>query len=147
MSFRQDHSGGNKAVALLATCCVVFGGLVCCTAIAVAADPEHVESALVPVGGVIAGAVVLLWILRDRPPESRLWSNWNWLAGRGKRRVAYRVKPKVPPGQRVVVPPAPPTAESIRAITGREPNGLTHTWVPTSTTRPKSPGDQGGSAT
>lgn len=134
MSFRQKHDSGNRAVALLASCLVVLGGAVSCTAIAVAAEPEHVESTLIPVGGVVLGMIILLWLLRDRPPERHPWANWNWMTGRDKRRVVYRVKPKVPPSQRVTTPPAPPTAESIREITGRQ-----STWVPASTPRPGPP--------
>lgn len=130
MSFRQDHSGGNKAVALLATCFVVLGGAVCCAAIVMAGNPEHLESTIIPVAGVIAGAVFLLWLLRERPPASGRWTNWNWLTPDDKQRVAYKVKPKIPASQRVTTPPAPPTAESIRALTGREPGGLKNTWVP-----------------
>ena len=134
MSFRQKQESGNRAVAWLATCTVVLGGAVSCTVIAVAADPNHLESTLVPVGGVVLGMLVLLWILRERPPESRLWTNWNWLMGRGKRRVAYHVKPKIPPCERVSTPPAPPTVESIREITGGQ-----STWVPASTARRRPP--------
>jgi len=137
MPLRQNHDGGNKAVALLATCFVVLGGAISCTAIAVAADPLHPESTLVPVGAVVLGIVFLLWILRDRPPECGSRINWNWLARRTKRRVAYKMQPKVPPSERASAPPGPPTAESIRAITGRQ-----STWVPASTSRahdPRSP--------
>jgi hypothetical protein len=134
MSFRQNHEGGNKAVTLLATCFVVLGGAASCTAIAVAADPEHLEAALISVGGVVLGIVILLWILRERPPESRARVMWGWLAGRRKRRVAYHVKPRVPPGERTAAPAGPPTANSIREITGRA-----STWIPAATTRPGPP--------
>src|SRR5262245_44857063 len=132
MSFRQKHDQGNKAVAWLATCFVVMGGAVSCTAIAVAGNPEHLEIALVPVGGVIVGTLLLLWLLRDRPPEGRM--TWHWLLARAKRRVAYRLKPRVPPRDRASHPPSPPTAESIREITGGQ-----NTWVPASTSRRRPP--------
>jgi hypothetical protein len=135
MSFRQNHESGNKAVTLLATCFVVLGGAASCAAIAVAADPQHLEAALVPVGGVVLGIVTLLWILRARPPESQARVMWGWLARR-KRKVAYHVKPRVPPAERAAPPAGPPTADSIREITGRP-----STWVPTATTRPRSPPD------
>jgi hypothetical protein len=128
MTFRPKPDGGKRAVAWLATCFVVLGGAVACMAIAVGGDLEHLEATLLPVGGVVVVTIILLWLMRDRPAESRLLTNWNWLMGRGKRRVAYRLKPKVPPCDRVQSPPAPPTAESIREIVGG-PN----TWVPAST--------------
>jgi hypothetical protein len=128
MAFRQKPDGGKRAVAWLATCFVALGGAIACTAIATGGDPEHLEATLVPVGGVVVGMIVLLLFLRDRPPETRLWTNWNWLLRRGKRRIAYRLRPKLPPCDRVPDAPAPPTAESIRNIAGG-PN----TWVPAST--------------
>jgi hypothetical protein len=134
MSFRQDHDSGNKAVTLLATCFVVLGGAASCTAIAIAADPEHLEATLVPVGGVVLGIVILLWVLRERPRESRARVMWGWLARRRKPRVAYHVKPRVPPAERAAPPAGPPTADSIRQITGRQ-----STWVPAATARPDAP--------
>jgi hypothetical protein len=133
MSFRQNHDSGNKAVTLLATCFVVLGGAITCTAIAVAADPAHLEATLIPVGGVVLGIAMLLWILRERPPESQARVKWGWLAHR-TRKVAYRVKPRVPRGQRTPAPTGPPTADSIREITGRQ-----STWIPAATTRPQGP--------
>lgn len=108
-----------------------------------AGNPEHLEATIVPVGGVILGAAFLMWLLRERPPESRHGAKWSWLAAKDKLRVAYHVKPKIPPSQRVTTPPAPPTAESIRAITGRESTGLNSaglksTWVP-ATSSPAQP--------
>jgi len=138
MPFRQKHDSGNRAVAWLATCCVVLGGAVSCTAIAAAADPEHLETSLVPVGGVVVGMIVLLWLLRDRPRESRLWTNWNWLLASKKRRVAYRLKPRVPSRERMSQPPAPPSVESIREITGGQ-----KTWVPAATSRCQPPQSDG----
>jgi hypothetical protein len=134
MALRPNHNGGNKAVALLATCFVVLGGAISCAAIAVAADPLHPESTLVPVAGVVVGIIFLLWILRDKPPETGSRINWGWLARRSKRKVAYKVQPKVPPSERASAPPAPPTAESIRAITGRQ-----STWVPSPTSGARDP--------
>jgi hypothetical protein len=128
MTFRQKPDGGRKAVAWLATCFVALGGAGACTSIALAGNPEHLEVILVPVGGVLCGMIVLLWLLRDRPPETRLWTNWNWLLRRGKRRMAYHLRPKLPPGERVPNPPAPPTAESVREIASG-----TNAWVPLST--------------
>src|SRR5438132_4251345 len=131
MSFRQNHSGGNRAVALLATCCVVLGGAVTCAAIAVTADPQRPGSALLTAGGVVLGIGVLLWILRERPPENRARMTWAWLARRRKRKVTWRVQPKTPI-ERPVLPLAPPTAESVREITGGQ-----STWVPSSTIPPR----------
>jgi hypothetical protein len=135
MSFRQNHESGNKAVTLLATCFVVLGGAVTCTAIAITTDPAHLEMALIPVGGAVASIVILLWILRERPAESGARAKWGWL-GRRRRKVPYHVRPRVPKNERAPAPSGPPTADSIREITGRR-----STWVPSAITRPKSPAD------
>lgn len=134
MSFRQNHESGNRAVALLATCLVVVGGAATCVMVVVASDPEHPRSTLTTIGAVVAGAVVLLWLLRDKPPENRARSIWGWLGRRRRRKVAYRVRAKLPPNQRSSTPPAPPTAESIRAVTGG-----TSTWVPAAGTQHRPP--------
>jgi len=124
-SFRQNHESGNRAVALLATCLVVLGGAVTCATVTLVSDPEHPLSALGTAGGVVAGIVLLLWLLRDKPRENRAKTIWAWLGRRRRRKVEFRVRAKLPPAQRSPAPSGPPTAESIRALTGG-----TSTWVP-----------------
>ncbi|MBI3864187.1 MAG: hypothetical protein HY290_20070 [Planctomycetia bacterium] len=139
MSFRQNHSSGNRAVTLMATCLVVLGGAITCGAIVLSADAERRGSTLLSTGATMCGIVVLLWLLRDRPRENRAKSIWGWLGRKRRRKIAYRVEARLPAAQRSLEsPPAPPTAESIRAMTGR-----TSTWVPASTAPPsrKSAGD------
>jgi hypothetical protein len=129
MSFRQDHESGNRAVTLLATCFVMLGGAASCTAIIISTDPAHLEMALIPVGAVMAGIAILLWMLRERPAVSGARTRWSWL-GRRRRKVAYHVKPRVPKNERAPAPSGPPTADSIREINVRR-----STWVPVTTTR------------
>src|SRR5689334_21982723 len=117
-SFRQNHESGNRAVALLATCLVVLGGADTCATVTLVSDPEHPGLALARAGGVVAGIVALLWLLRERPRENRAKSIWGWLGRRRRRKVEFRVKAKLPPAQRSPAPPGPPTAESIRALSG-----------------------------
>lgn len=132
MSFRRNHEPGNRAVALLATCLVVVGGAASCVLVVLASDPARPRSTLTTVGAVVGGALVLLWFLRDKPRENRSRLIWSWLARRRRRKVEYRVRAKLPPNQRSTAVPAPPTPESIRALTGG-----TSTWVPAGTTRPR----------
>lgn len=132
MSFRDNHGSGNKAVSLLATCFVVAAGSLTCMAIAFLSNPEHPDEALLTAGGVSLGIILLLWMLRVRPPENRTKSAWSWL-WRRKRKIAYQVKPKLPPSERVSAPPGPPTVDSIRQISGG-----TSTWVPAQSNRPQS---------
>jgi hypothetical protein len=131
MRFQHDHSRGNRAVALLATCFVVLGGAAACAAIAMSADLEHPEAAFVPIAGILAGMLILLWLLREPPAVNHLKNGWTWLSQRRRHRVTYHVKPRLPPSQRSPAPSGPPTAESIRQITGRP-----GTWVPTPVEQP-----------
>src|SRR5258708_39103916 len=137
MRFSHDHRSGNRAVVLLATCLVVLMGAITCAAIALAADPEKPLSTLILAGATVAAIVFLLWILRDRPPENHSKIVWSWLGRRRKKTVAFRAQAKLPAPQRAAAPPAPPTAESIRAITGG-----TSTWVPSANAPPRSEGKE-----
>jgi hypothetical protein len=130
MRQQHDHREGNRAVALLATCVVVLLGALSCAAIAIAADPQNPRPTLYRAGATMAGIVFLLWMLRERPPENQTRVLWGWL-GRRRKRVAYHLRPKLPPTERSSPPQGPPTAESIRAV-----NSGTSTWVPSSTAPP-----------
>jgi len=125
MRFQHDPSRGRRAVAILATCFVVLGGAAACAAIAMSADFAHPESSLLPIGGIVAGMLFLLWLLRDPPAVNHVKSGWSWLSRRRRRRVPYHVHPRLPPSERSPAPAGPPTAETIRQITGRQ-----STWVP-----------------
>jgi hypothetical protein len=131
MRFQHDHSRGRRAVAILATCFVVLGGAAACAAIAMSADFAHPEAALLPIAGIVAGMLILVWLLREPPAVNHLKNGWTWLSQRRRHRVAYHVKPRLPPSQRSPAPSGPPTAESIRQITGRQ-----GTWVPTPVDQP-----------
>jgi len=115
-------------------------GTITCAAIALAADPANPLSTLIPVVATVVGTVFVLWALRERPPENHSKIVWSWLSRRRRRKIAFRLKAKLPPSQRVPAPPAPPTAESIRALTGG-----TSTWVPSVNAPPRAdavPGNQ-----
>ena len=132
MRFSHDHRHGNRAVVLLATCLVVLMGAITCAAIALVANPARALPTLVQAGGAIVGIVFLIWVLRERPPENQAKLVWSWLGRRRRRKVVFRVKARLPASQRTGSLPAPPTAESIRAITGR-----TSTWVPVPNAEPR----------
>lgn len=116
------HSSGNKAVAWLATCVVIAGGAFVCFAIAMVSDAQRSQG-LTICGSAFAGILLLLWIMRERPSrQAKL--QWAWLSRRKKRKVAFKVKPRV--GKSALVPPpVPPSAESVRNLSG----GIS-TWVP-----------------
>jgi hypothetical protein len=131
MRFSHDRSKGNRAVVLLATCLIVLMGAIGCAAIALAGDPQQPLPTLILVGAAVVGIIFLLWVLRERPPENHAKIVWSWLGRRRKRTIAFRAQARLPPSQRAAAPPAPPTVESIRAITGG-----TSTWVPSANAQP-----------
>lgn len=134
MSLRPNHSNGNKAVSLLATCLVVLGGAVTCAVIVLSVDAERRQSSLQWTLGVMGGIIVLLWLFRDRPPENQAKAVWGWLGRKRRRRIAYRARAMLPASQRSGATPGPPTVESVRDIAAG-----TNTWVPASTCPPKRP--------
>jgi hypothetical protein len=109
---------------MLAAFFVVLGGAATCAAIVLSARAEHLEAVILSIFGATAAMLILLWLAFGRPPENHVKSGWSWLSQRRRRRVPYRVRAKLPPGERVSAPPAPPTVETIRAITGRQ-----STWI------------------
>lgn len=117
---------------LLATCLIVLMGAIACAAIALVGDPENPLPTLIQAGAVVVGIIFLVWILRDSPPENHSKIVWSWLGRRRKRKIAFRAQAKLRPSERTGAPPAPPTAESIRALTGG-----TSTWVPSATAPPR----------
>jgi hypothetical protein len=138
MRFSHDHRHGNRAVVLMATCLIVLMGAIGCAAIALAGDPDKPLSTLIQAGAAVVGIIFLLWILREKPPENRAKIAWSWLVRRRKRKVAFRAQAKLPPSQRAAAPPAPPTAETVRALTGG-----TSTWVPSANAPPRGPANAG----
>jgi hypothetical protein len=126
MPGRHDHTGGNHAVAVMATAFVVLAGLMTCGFISLAIGGDVGETAKST--GILIGIVLLLmWCLRDRSNAGRKASAWGWLARKRRPRVAYHLESR----SRVPPPPAgnaPPTAETVRDLTG----GI-NTWVPSKT--------------
>src|SRR6185295_19326288 len=110
MRFSQDHRNGNRAVVLLATCLIVLMGAIACAAIAFVGDPENPLPTLIQVGAAVVGIIFLLWVLREKPRENHAKIVWSWLGRRRKRKVAFRAQAKLPPAERSLAPPAPPTA-------------------------------------
>ena len=133
MSFRPNSNSGNKAVSLLATCLVVLGGAITCTVIGMSAGSKLQRvSAIQWVGITTAGIVVLLWLIQDGKRENRAKQLWGWLGRKRRKKVAYKLEPRMSRDQRSPAPAGPPTAESVRNITAGQ-----NTWVPASTAPPK----------
>jgi hypothetical protein len=130
MPVGRDSPGRGKAVALLATSFVVVGGGAACTLIALVSGADPTEQLGITLA-CFAGIVLLLWLLRDRDPANQAAERWAWLARRKK--VPYRLEPRVRPDPRAAGTRTPPSVESVRELTG----GQT-TWVPArGTKRPR----------
>ena len=121
----SNHNKGNKAVALFATCLVVFGGAMTFCVIAMSNDTRSDQSNALTLGGLTTlGIIVMLWLLRDRREGGGPHDVWSWLARRKKRRVEYR--PRLRRSNRAPVGTnAPPSADSIRSI-----NAGKNVWNP-----------------
>ncbi|MSR60744.1 MAG: hypothetical protein EXS05_24410 [Planctomycetaceae bacterium] len=126
----RERYGAGKAVALLATCFVVVGGAFTCVVISLSAGEES-RRPLWLAAAFFAGIVALLWLLRDRKPENRFAVRWDWLARRRRRKIEYRLSHRPRGDSQPAVPNAPPTAESVRQLTG----GI-NTWVPAPAAKP-----------
>jgi hypothetical protein len=123
------ESHGGKAVAWLATCFVLFGGLGTCAFIILAFSDTPVPVLLATVVGIL-GFVFLLWILRDKQPQDLLRQRYGWLrrgrAAHKSLRLRFGRKSNVD-GNTQPQANQPPTAEKVRQI--RDESGL-NTWVP-----------------
>ena len=130
----KHDSPGEKAVAWLATCVVLFSGFGICTFIILAFSDSPVPFLLATVAGIL-GFALLLWLLRDKQPQDGLRQRYGWL-GRGRAahkslRLRFGRKSKVE-GNTQPQANQPPTAEKVRQI--RDESGMS-TWVPSDHSR------------
>jgi hypothetical protein len=133
MGIDNKHELGSKAVLLLATAVVVVLGLAGCSFVILVSSPNAQRDLLI-LAGCALGCGVLLWLLRDRPPEANpqhsRWKFWK----RPPPKKTYVLK-------RVKVLDAgtgtnrPPTAESVRELS----EGNLNTWVPSGLPRRETP--------
>lgn len=122
---KPDRSAGGKAATLFATTFVVIGGAIACMVVGVISG-ETPTRFLTITGACFGGILLLLWLLRDRNPGNVAAEKWSWLARSNRQKVAVRVAPRVPRRERASAPQGPPTAESVRELTG----GMNVRWVP-----------------
>lgn len=111
-------------MALLATSFVVVAGAVTCTFIGMLSG-ENPLRLLTITGACFGGIALFLWLLRDKEPGNVAAERWSLLARSGRQKVEYRLSPRIPRRERSTAPIPPPTAESVRELTG----GM-NTWVP-----------------
>ncbi len=116
--------GPNRNFApLLATFCVLVGGVIACAAIVLAAGEFHPRPILIAAGSMV-GLIILIWLLRDRP-EARKRDWYAWVKHRNARpaRSVYEIRKTRAPVEYGTN--APPTLDDLR-----EARENIKTWVP-----------------
>lgn len=123
----------RSAVALLATCVVVAGGVMSC-AFVVLSSSTTPQQALLACAGCFAAVCVLLWLLRDKPHDSPTAAHFAWFREfwRAKQEVQYEVRRRRVEPPPPSTPPAPPTVDQLRELAENA-----NTWVPSSGARPR----------
>jgi hypothetical protein len=132
---KPDRSAGGKAVTVLATSFVVMGGAATCIFIGTLSG-ESPQRLIAITAGCFGGILFFLWLLRDKESGNAVAESWSWLARNNRRKVEVRVAPRIPRHERSTAPIPPPTAESVRELTGGQA-----TWVPSKGTAPRKNSD------
>jgi len=137
MPLNRNNDGGRLAASLLAsTFVVIAGGLVCAFMIFTFSD--HPEKDFLWLGGGVAGLGLLIWLLRDKPPNDVRTRNFFWFTR--KKPAPYlpnyaprkrRNPEKIPLGSN-----EPRSAENVRQL-----KEGANTWVPKSPP-PRKPTDE-----
>ncbi len=122
MAGNWQRRSGDKAVGWLATCLVIVGGGLACTFVISSSSPDPRESFWI-CGGSLAGVVVLIWLLREKPAENAAAVPFSWLRRRTRRVTQYRIGKRNP--HPPAAPPQPPDARQIRELQQHR-----STWVP-----------------
>ncbi|MDB5337635.1 MAG: hypothetical protein JWN70_3254 [Planctomycetaceae bacterium] len=124
MSQRRNELA-ERAVVVLATACVVIGGIGASIFLIVTNSSSPTNTLIYFAIGCIATGMII-WLLREPDPLSPRASIFAWFR-RGKTTTYhYKLKVRKPASSVTQQPQQPPTAESIRQIS-QESLG---TWVP-----------------
>lgn len=123
----RKHDGGRQIVSLLASCVVVFLGVLACLVVVLASSPDPGKH-LAWLGGGALGLIFLIWWLnrpadRERPVAD--WLYWKLYGGQHRPKQEFQVK-LVKPAVEDWTPRKPPTVEEIRNLKEESSN----TWVP-----------------
>jgi hypothetical protein len=82
--------------------------------------------------GIMTGAIVVfLWLIHGGSGENRAKQVWGWLGRKRRKKVAYKLQPRLPRDQRAPAPQGPPTAASVRNLSAGQ-----NAWVPSTTAPP-----------
>lgn len=128
----RNKEPGRHAVALLATCCVVAGGVISC-AFVVLGSGATPRQAIGVCAGCFGAVIFLLWLLRDKPPVNPTAAQYSWFRRNWKAKKEVEYEPRRRKTREAPPPaPAPPTVESIRELANN-----VNTWVPSAGARSK----------
>ena len=122
----RENDHGRSAVSWLATCFVSGLGLLTCTLIVAALSDHPREHLMIGAGGV-AGVVLLIWMLGEKPKGAADQGRRFWLAWRktAPLEVEYTPRRRRRSRRGKLGTNAPPDVETIRALSD-DP----HNWVP-----------------
>jgi hypothetical protein len=123
---RSPHGSGDQAAAWLATVFTLTGGLFACVFVVVTSGEPPGRPMMVAIG-VITILLLLLWLLRDKPPEARQESLklWHWWKKKESETYEYKPRPRKRSHQTQYGNNQPPTLDSIREAVNDQ-----RTWVP-----------------
>lgn len=125
-SGRSPYGSGNQATAWLATVFTLTGGVFACLFVLVSNGESPGKPMLITLSLMIL-AILILWLLRDKPPEARQHSLklWYWWKKEESDSFEYKPRPRKRSHKSDFGTQTPPTLESIRERTDDQ-----RTWVP-----------------
>lgn len=126
VSGRSPHGSGDQAAAWLATVFTLAGGLFACVFVVVTSGEPPGKPMLVAIG-IITVLLLVLWLLREKPPEARQQSLrlWYWWKKEEVDSAEYKPRPRKRSRHAEYGNQQPPTLESIRETVDEQ-----RTWVP-----------------
>ncbi|QDV53049.1 hypothetical protein [Gimesia fumaroli] len=123
---RSPHGSGDQAAAWLATVFTLVGGLFACVFVVVSSGEPPGRPMIIAIG-VITVLLLVLWLLRDKPPEAHQDSLrlWHWWKKKDAETCEYKPRPRKRSSHVNYGNNQPPTLESIRETVDDQ-----RTWVP-----------------
>lgn len=140
---RSPHGSGDQAAAWLATVFTLVGGLFACVFVVVSSGEPPGRPMMVAIG-VITVLLLVLWLLRDKPPETQQDSLrvWYWWKKKEAETNEYKPRPRKRSSYVDYGNNPPPTLDSIRETVDDQ-----RTWVPSIRNIKDTTGDTPGTET
>ena len=123
---RSPHDSGDQAATWLATVFTLVGGLFACVFVMVSTGEPPGKPMMIVIG-VLTVLLLILWLLREKPPAAHQESLSLWHFWKKKEAETYDYQPRPRKRSRKVDygNNQPPTLESIRESVDER-----RTWVP-----------------